>query len=83
MASEKYVPPHQRRKNATARRNIPRQRDCYICESQQHLARQCPEERMKNGFTQSSRNSITNSSPNDTTNREAMVARVESFLIYN
>ncbi|GFR33402.1 retrovirus-related Pol polyprotein from transposon opus [Trichonephila clavata] len=81
MVSEKYVPPHQRKENATARRNIPRQRDCYICGSQQHLARRCPKERMKNGFTQSSRNSIANSSANDTTNREAAVATVESSYL--
>ncbi|GFR29947.1 retrovirus-related Pol polyprotein from transposon opus [Trichonephila clavata] len=36
---------------------------------------------MKNGFTQSSRNSIVNSSPYDTTNREAVVARVESSYL--
>ncbi|GFQ65601.1 hypothetical protein TNCT_460061 [Trichonephila clavata] len=61
MPSERYVPPPQRRGNVIAGRNIPRRRDCYICGSQQHLARQCPDGRMKNRFTQSSRNSIANS----------------------
>ncbi|GFT89040.1 retrovirus-related Pol polyprotein from transposon opus [Trichonephila clavipes] len=81
MPSGKYVPPHQRRENTTAGINIPRGRDCYICRSQQHFARQCPDRRIKKGFTQSTRNPIPNSSANDTANRESVEARVESSYL--
>ncbi|GBN19665.1 hypothetical protein AVEN_48056-1 [Araneus ventricosus] len=80
FSSEKYVPPHQRREISRRDNGIPKRKECFVCGSLLHLARECPDKRKRNEFVpkQNDKNIHKNSNKNRSANQEAVVAKVDS-----
>ncbi|GBO25935.1 hypothetical protein AVEN_231234-1 [Araneus ventricosus] len=80
--SEKYVPSHQRREISRRDTDILKRKECFVCGSLLHLARECPDKRKRNEFVpkQNDKNihKNSNSNKNRSANQEAAVAKVDS-----
>ncbi|GBM86505.1 hypothetical protein AVEN_199057-1 [Araneus ventricosus] len=74
FSSEKYVPPHQRREISRRDNGILKRKECFVCGSLLHLARECPYKRKRNEFVpkQNDKNIYNNPSKNRSENQEAV-----------
>ncbi|GBO43898.1 hypothetical protein AVEN_57696-1 [Araneus ventricosus] len=80
FSSKKYVPPHQRREISRRDNGILKRKECFVCGSLLHLARECPDKHKRNEFApkQNDKNIHKNSNKNISANQEAVVAKVDS-----
>ncbi|GBN25269.1 hypothetical protein AVEN_272268-1 [Araneus ventricosus] len=80
FSSEKYVPPHLRKEISRRDNGILKRKECFVCGSLLHLARECPDKRKRNEFVlkQNDKNIHKNSNKNRSANQEAVVAKVDS-----
>ncbi|GFT62579.1 hypothetical protein NPIL_461551 [Nephila pilipes] len=78
MSSDKYITPQKKKEKSRKEDNNFKRKDCYTCGGYQHLSRECPDKRKRNG-----RNFNKNpySIKNNPINKEAIMTNVDSSYL--